>query len=138
MTSLRRVGSRIIAAGLLAGAFCVIVPAVILPQACAKDPPPPSAPDPIVIGVSFGLTNAFARFSAPLLNTIRAAEGEINAAGGLLGRPVRFDVVDDKSDEAAGVTKVVQDFADKGVAAVIGPIGSGQVKATQKILADRK
>jgi len=101
---------------------------------CAKEPPKPSAEPPIVVGVSLGLTKGFASFTAPLRDSIRSAEGEINAAGGLLGRRLEFDIVDDRSDEKDFVASVAQDFANRGVAAVIGPVGSGQVKATQNIL----
>lgn len=107
-------------------------------QGCATDAPKPSAEPPIVVGVSLGLTRDLASFSAPLRDAVKSAEGEINSAGGLLGRHVRFDVVDDRSDEGDYVTKVAQDFADRGVAAVIGPVGSGQVKLVHQIFADRQ
>jgi ABC-type branched-subunit amino acid transport system substrate-binding protein len=112
--------------------------AALGPQGCAEEAPNPSAPEPIVIGVSLGLSRDLGSFTAPLRDALRAAEGEINAGGGLLGRPVRFDVVDDKSDEGDGVRSVVEGFANKGVVAVIGPVSSGQVKATQAILAGRQ
>ncbi|MBX3226869.1 MAG: ABC transporter substrate-binding protein [Labilithrix sp.] len=102
--------------------------------ACAKEAPKPSAEPPITIGVSLGLTKGLASVAAPIRDAIRSAEGEINASGGLLGRRVVFDVVDDGSDEADLAKSVAQGFADRDVAAVIGPVGSGQVKATQDVL----
>lgn len=110
----------------------------LLTPACKSDPPKPSAEDPIVIGVSLGLTKDLAAFSGPLRDSVRAAEGEINAGGGVLGRQVKFDIVDDRSDEKDFVAGVAQDFANRNVAAVLGPVGSGQVKATQGILAERQ
>jgi ABC-type branched-subunit amino acid transport system substrate-binding protein len=107
-------------------------------QGCSKEAPKPSSPDPIVIGVSLGLSNDLGSFTAPLRDAVRTAEGEINAGGGLLGRPVRFEVVDDKSDEGDGVRKVIQGFADKNVVGVIGPVSSGQVKSTQDVLAGKQ
>lgn len=103
-------------------------------QGCSKEAPKPSSDPPIVIGVSLGLTKDLASFTLPLSRAVRAAEGEINASGGVLGRQVKFDIVDDKSDEGAGVSAVAEDFAKRGVAAVIGPVGSQQVVATQGIL----
>src|SRR5258706_2204390 len=100
-------------------------------EGCADKAPPASKPDPIAVGVSFGLTKALDSFAAPLRDAVRAAEGEINAAGGLLGRPVSFDIQDDRSDEGDYVKGVANDFVKKGVVAVIGPIGSQQVKLTQ-------
>ena len=122
----------------LAGLTAVVASSLFASVGCSEDNPQASAPPPIVIGVSFGLTNDLGTFSAPLRDAGRAAEGEINANGGILGRPVRYDIVDDRSDEGAGVSAVVQRFADENVAAVIGPISSGQVKATAGILAAKQ
>jgi ABC-type branched-subunit amino acid transport system substrate-binding protein len=102
-------------------------------QGCEEAPAKPDKPEPIVVGVSLGLTKDLTTFAAPLRDAIRAAEGEINAAGGLLGRPVEFDIVDDQSSEDEFVKTVANDFVRKKVVAVIGPIGSQQVKLTHDI-----
>jgi ABC-type branched-subunit amino acid transport system substrate-binding protein len=130
--------SRWTAAGLILLGLGVRLAPPLLGAACTGAPPKAFAAEPIVIGVSLGLTNDLASSAVPLRDAVRAAEGEINASGGLLGRQVRFDVVDDRSDEGDGVVKVIQAFADRKVAAVIGPLGSGQVKATQQILAGKQ
>ena len=105
-------------------------------QGCADKAAPASAPEPIVIGVSLGLSGSLDAFAAPLRRSIDVAQGTINANGGVLGRQVIFDVQDDQSDEGTGIVqKVAQDFVNKRVAAVIGPIGSQQVVATQDIYA---
>ncbi|MBX3222052.1 MAG: ABC transporter substrate-binding protein [Labilithrix sp.] len=130
----RGVGARIVAAGLVASG-CALA---LAPQGCAKEAPKPSAEAPIVVGVSLGLTKDLASFTAPLRDAVRAAEGELNAGGGLLGRQVRFDIEDDRSDEGAYVTSLATRFADRGVAAVIGPVSSGQVKLTADIFAARQ
>lgn len=104
-------------------------------QGCADKAPAPVAPTPVVVGVSLGLTGGLEAFAGPLRNAVRAAEGQINAAGGVLGRPIVFDIVDDKSDEDALVASVANDFVRKRVVAVIGPIGSQQVVKTQDIYA---
>ncbi|AKV03477.1 Branched-chain amino acid ABC transporter, amino acid-binding protein [Labilithrix luteola] len=111
--------------------------AVTVGQGCSDSAPAPSAPKPIVIGVSLGLTGGLDAFSAPLRDAVRVAEGQINAAGGVLGRPVVFDVQDDTSDESQGIVdRVAHDFVKKGAVAVIGPIGSQQVVKTQQIYRD--
>jgi len=137
-----KLASRSLATALVLAGSGGAVAASLVETACSKDNPAASAPAPVVIGVSFGLTNSLATFSAPLRDAIRAAEGEINANGGVLGRSVRFDVMDDQSNEGTGPTDriqvVMQGFANEGVAAVIGPIGSGQVVASAKILADKQ
>lgn len=130
---------RVVACGVVAAGVAVLGATVaISEQGCAKDAPQPSSPSPIVVGVSLGLTNDLGSFTAPLRDAVRVAEGEINAGGGLLGRPIQFDVVDDRSDEGDGVKRVIQDFANRNVVAVIGPVSSGQVKATQDILSSKQ
>ena len=121
---------RVAAVGALAsaaGAFLAIE------QGCSESPKKAEAPAPIVIGVSLGLSKDLKSFAEPLRDSIRAAEGEINAAGGLLGRPVSFDIVDDQSNEGNIVKDIAEDFKRKNVVAVIGPIGSQQVKETHEI-----
>jgi branched-chain amino acid transport system substrate-binding protein len=138
MKAVRERGRRFAALVLIAFGSASAVATVALSQGCAEDPPKPSADPPIVVGVSLGLTKGLAGVSAPLRDAVRAAEGEINAGGGLLGRQVRFDIEDDRSDEGAYVTSVAQRFADRGVAAIIGPVGSGQVKLTADVFAQRQ
>ena len=104
----------------------------------AEKAPAPSSASPIVIGVSLGLTGDLDTFAAPLRDAVRTAEGQINSGGGLLGRPVRFDVRDDKSDEGTFVADLANQFVKDGVVAMIGPVGSQQVVLTQKIFADKQ
>lgn len=104
----------------------------------AEKAPAPSTAAPIVIGVSLGLTGDLDTFAAPLRDAVRAAEGQINSGGGLLGRPVKFDVRDDRSDETTFVSDLANSFVKDGVVAMIGPVGSQQVVLTQKIFADRR
>lgn len=121
---------RVAALGTVASAAAFLL---AIEQGCSESPAKASKPEPIVIGVSLGLTKDLDTFAAPLRDAVRAAEGEINAAGGLLGRPVEFDIVDDQSNEDEFVKSVANDFVKKRVTAVIGPIGSQQVKQTQDI-----
>jgi branched-chain amino acid transport system substrate-binding protein len=116
--------------------FGVLASAMTVEEGCASKPPPPSAQPPILIGVSLGLSKGLAAFAKPLRDAIRVAEGQINASGGLLGRPVTFDVQDDESDEDKGIVeRIANDFVARGAVAVIGPIGSQQVVKTQAIYA---
>lgn len=134
---LRRHIYRVVVAGLMASGCALLAPLTLV-QGCVKEAPRPSAEEPIVIGVSLGLTGDLGSFTAPLRDAIRAAEGEINAGGGLLGRQVRFDVIDDRSDEGDFVIGTAQSLADRDVAAVIGPASSGQVKLTHGIFGARQ
>jgi ABC-type branched-subunit amino acid transport system substrate-binding protein len=120
-----------------------LVAAVALDVASGCEPdrprgPAPRPPDPIVIGVSLGLTGGLSSFSAPLQNAVRVAEAEVNAQGGIFGRPVELRVVDDKSDEGKTALAVVTELADQGAIAIVGPLGSSQVVATHDFLRKRK
>jgi ABC-type branched-subunit amino acid transport system substrate-binding protein len=133
-----RLARRAVALGAVTAGALLVGSMLTATEGCADKAPAPSAATPIVIGVSLGLTGDLDTFAAPLRDAVRTAEGQINAGGGLLGRPVRFDVRDDKSDETGIVTGVANDFVRDGVVAVIGPVGSQQVVLTQKIFADRQ
>src|SRR5687767_5405448 len=96
---LRTVGLRVLAGLIAVGCTTLAGSALMVEEGCSEQPPKGSAPKPIMIGVSLGLTKDLQTFAAPLRDAIRAAEGTINAGGGLLGRPVQFEVRDDQSNE---------------------------------------
>lgn len=54
---------------------------------------------PIRIGVLHSLSGTMAASERPLVDAVRLAVEEINAAGGVLGRPVALVVADGRSDE---------------------------------------
>jgi len=56
---------------------------------------------PIRIGVLHSLSGTMAASERPLVDAVRLAVEEINAAGGLLGRPVEMVVADGRSDDGA-------------------------------------
>ena len=113
---------RVAVLGALGSVAATMLVSLVVEQGCSESPAKAQKPEPIVIGVSLGLTKDLDTFAAPLRDSIRAAEGEINANGGLLGRPVEFDIVDDQSNESDFVKGVAEGFAQKRVVAVIGPI----------------
>jgi branched-chain amino acid transport system substrate-binding protein len=128
--------TRVIALAMFAAATVTIGSTMTAETGCAEKAPAPSASPPILIGVSLGLTKGLAAFAKPLRDSVRVAEGQINASGGLLGRPVTFEVQDDESDEDKGIVeRIANDFVARGAVAVIGPIGSQQVVKTQAIYA---
>src|SRR6202035_2058623 len=60
---------------------------------------------PIVFGSEISLTGQFAPFGAGVNQGLKAAETEVNAAGGVLGRKISLTVVDDASDPVDSVPK---------------------------------
>jgi branched-chain amino acid transport system substrate-binding protein len=90
------------------------------------------AADPIKIGVPANLTGNLSAYEGPMLNGAKLAAAEINAAGGVLGRPIELVVYDSKSDPTAISTVASQlidsdkvvgivAFADSDSVLAIGP-----------------
>lgn len=92
---------------------------------------------PLVIGVAQSLTGTEAVIGQPLRNAAQVAEWQINAAGGILGRPVQFQFADDRTDQQVSIG-LAKDFIAKGAAAVIGPTASRQAVAMAAPLFDAK
>src|SRR5438132_11575277 len=62
------------------------------------------AADPIKIGVPVGLSGANSVVAPAVVQSSQLAVDEINAAGGILGRPVQLEIADDASG-AVGAQK---------------------------------
>jgi len=116
-----------------AGALGVLGTAVLAAAgsaACSSTKtPPPDVGKPIVVGVTIALTGDLKGTGVPLQNIIKVASQQINAFGGVLGRPVSFEVVDDTTDSANLLQSNVRTLLDEGAVALLGPIGSKQVTA---------
>ncbi|MDH7796060.1 MULTISPECIES: amino acid ABC transporter substrate-binding protein [unclassified Beijerinckia] len=95
------------------------------------------AADPIKIGFSMGLTGANGPNGKQLLVALEIWRDDINAKGGLLGRPVELVYYDDQTsptNEAPIYTKLIN--IDK-VDLVLGPYGTNMIAAALPILAQR-
>jgi branched-chain amino acid transport system substrate-binding protein len=93
---------------------------------------------PIVIGVSDTLTGGLSGVGVPFQNAVHVAEQYINSFGGVLGRPLRFVVMDDMTDEGAILQQTIQSLLGQGAVAILGPNGSGQVSAVEGMLASQQ
>ncbi len=82
-----------------------------------------SAPsdEPIKIGAILGISGRFAFVGAPQANALEMVEDEMNAAGGIAGRPVEFIIYDDEVDETKTVPLANRLIGEDGVVAIIGP-----------------
>jgi len=97
----------------------------LIAAACGGDDEvtPPSG-DPIVIGIIADLTGAFATYGNSLTRSAELAVKEVNAAGGIDGRPVQIIKEDIQSDVTATVDKARKLVESDNVDLVMGPIGS--------------
>lgn len=79
---------------------------------------------PLILGGSLGLTGQFARMGEETGRAFEIWKEEVNARGGILGRPVEFKIYDDQSDPTTSAKLyerlVVQDKVDM----VFGPYAS--------------
>ncbi|HLL90820.1 MAG TPA: ABC transporter substrate-binding protein, partial [Tepidisphaeraceae bacterium] len=82
------------------------------------------AQNEIVIGQFAPMTGSTAAFGVATDDGVQLAVDEINAAGGVLGRPVKVVTVDDRSDPAEAVTAVQKLINQDKVVAIIGEVAS--------------
>lgn len=78
---------------------------------------PPSGP-PIIIGAAVALSGPLAPTDDGPYKAMQFAVDDLNAKGGLLGRPLKLIVSDTKSDISYGATSA-QNVIDKGAAMVV-------------------
>jgi branched-chain amino acid transport system substrate-binding protein len=78
---------------------------------------------PVKLGVEGPLTGSQAAYGTDMLNAVRLAVDEVNAAGGVLGRRVEIVQIDDQAEPRVGVD-AAQRAIGQGVYAVIGPFNS--------------
>ena len=96
------------------------------------------AADPIKIGAVLPFSGGVELYGAQAKLGLDLAAADINAAGGILGRPVEIVYRDDGTRPniaAEAARKVVE---DDGVLAVVGPITSQNLDAIVPVLAARK
>jgi branched-chain amino acid transport system substrate-binding protein len=108
-------------------AMFVIACALILPHAAR-------AADPIRVGLSVALTGAVAPIGKQVLTSLQIWRDDVNAKGGLLGRPVELVFYDDQSNPANVpqlYTKLIE--VDK-VDLLIGPYATNMVAPSIPIL----
>jgi branched-chain amino acid transport system substrate-binding protein len=96
------------------------------------------AADPIKIGFPANLTGIQASLDGPMLNGGKLAAAEINAAGGVLGRPIELVVYDTKSDPTVIATVASQLIDSDKVVGIVGFADSDSVLAIGPQIAKAK
>lgn len=87
--------------------------------------PAATAPQPIRIGAVLAVTGPASSLGLPEKQTLEMLAEEINAAGGINGRPVELVIYDTEGDETKAVTLTKRLIANDKVTAIIGPTRSG-------------
>ncbi len=83
----------------------------------------------IKIGVNLELSGAVSAYGIQEKEGIELAVKKINDDGGILGKPIKLVVKDNKSETGEAVS-VAASLTNDGVVAIIGPATSGATKAT--------
>ncbi|NLT35103.1 MAG: ABC transporter substrate-binding protein [Gaiellales bacterium] len=91
--------------------------------------------DPIVIGAVVSTTGPNAPLGEPERMALELFEKQINAAGGVLGRPLDVVVLDDQSNAKEAVTATQRLLQQEKAVAVIGASGSASTLAMKAITA---
>ena len=88
---------------------------------------------PLVIGATMSETGAYATQGIPARNGYRLCEAHVNEAGGLLGRPVEFLILDDASSTTQAVELYERLIVEEQVDAILGPYGSTLTEAVAPV-----
>ena len=119
---LLRIGVSVIALTALAAIQAGAAPKTMMMKA-------PSGP-PVTVGVILSMTGPYAPLGEPERNAINLAEKDINAHGGVHGRPIKFDIVDDE-----GKADTAQQLATQMVGRKVAMIIGASLTPTSRVIA---
>ncbi len=91
----------------------------------AEPPAPQPTGEPIKIGALFAITGAASSLGEPERDTALLLQEQINAAGGVLGRPLQIIIRDTQSEETQALNAAKELVEKEGVLAIVGPSRSG-------------
>lgn len=108
------------------------LPAVV----CGQEKPVVAASrEPVVIAAIFALSGLAARNNQPLVDMVRYTVAQVNRDGGVLGRRIQLEILDNKSN-AIGSLEAAQKAIAVGATAVIGAHWSSHSLAMAPLLQD--
>jgi branched-chain amino acid transport system substrate-binding protein len=102
------------------------------------DTPKAASGEPIVVGSTLSLSGAFAATGAIHKIAGEAFVERINSDGGLLGRPVKWLVRDDESDQAKVSTLYEQLISQDKVDLIMGPYATPNILSAMAVAARHK
>ncbi|MHC1712128.1 MAG: ABC transporter substrate-binding protein [Solidesulfovibrio sp.] len=90
---------------------------------------PAAAAEPVRVGAVLSVTGPASFLGEPEKNTILMEAEKINAAGGVLGRPLEVVILDDETDVNKAVLAADRLTKKEHVSAILGPTTSGNTLA---------
>ena len=88
-----------------------------------------SSKDEIVIGGNLELTGQVGSYGSSINDGAKLAIAEINEAGGINGKKIRYEVIDNRSENAEAVAAMTKLITEHKAVAVIAPATSGNSTA---------
>jgi branched-chain amino acid transport system substrate-binding protein len=110
----------------------VLALAALLPGAAR------AAPEPIKVGALLAVTGPAALLGAPEARTLEMRVQELNARGGVAGRPIQLVLKDTGGSPEKAVSFARQLIEEEKVFAIIGPTTSGESMAVKAIAEEGK
>jgi len=129
----------------MAGLIAVLLVAVLFVVACGGEDETtttaaptettggPAAGEPIKVGVLASLTGTAAPAFPVIQKAYELEIANINAKGGINGRPIELITVDDKSDPATAVSVATKLITQDKVVALLGPLSTPPALAVQPL-----
>jgi branched-chain amino acid transport system substrate-binding protein len=93
--------------------------------------------DPLKVGMATTLSGAIALFGVANQNGAQLAVDQLNAAGGVLGRPVELIVRDEQARPEEGVAQARDLIISEEVDVMLGPVSSGVALAITEVTGER-
>ena len=106
------------------------------PATTAADEPAEPSGEPVRIGILFSNSGPAGIFGQPTANIAEFIKEDINAAGGINGRPVETFLADDATDPAVGRQAMEQLIESDGVDVVLGTHSSATREAAKPLAED--
>jgi branched-chain amino acid transport system substrate-binding protein len=99
---------------------------------------PAPAKEPIKIGAILSVTGPASFLGAPEARTVEMLAAEVNAAGGIAGRPVQVIVKDSGGSPEKAISFAKQLIEEEQVFAIVGPSTSGETMAIKNLAEEAK
>jgi branched-chain amino acid transport system substrate-binding protein len=97
-----------------------------------------SAADPVKVGVLLPLSGSSAISGQEILLGIKLAAEEVNAKGGVIGRPIELVIEDDEGSPTKGTSAVHKEIEGDNVCAIVGTYNSDVALAEARIAREHK
>ena len=97
-----------------------------------------SSKDEIVIGGNLELSGQLASYGSSINEGAKLAIDEINDAGGINGKKIRYEVIDNRSENAEAVAAMTKLITEHKAVAVVAPATSGNATAIAEQAAKNK